>query len=329
MTIHLHGVGHFHPDTRIDNKFLEALDIGTNEPWILERVGIRERRSVLPADYIVSTKNAEPLAAIEAVMYTQAEMGARAGQMALERAGLTAGDIGMVIGGGSMPDTGSPAEACHIAARLGIEATAFDTNSACTSIFVPLYLLSMMDGKRLPRFILIVVTESLTRTVDYRDRATAVLWGDCAAAYVVSLTEPGRAEIDDVSLGSSPAGHDKVVVPRMGFFRQDGQAVQKFAIKYTLKDLRRLQESHTIEGRKLGFIGHQANLRMLEKVCAMGNVPADHHFSNVEHFGNTAAAGSPSVISQNWDRWHATDDLAVVGVGSGLTWGAYLMRFKR
>jgi 3-oxoacyl-[acyl-carrier-protein] synthase-3 len=329
MTIHLHGVGHFHPDTLIDNKFLENLDIGTNEAWILDRVGIRERRSVLPADYIVATKNADPYAAIEAVMYNQAEMGARAARMALERAGLTTDDIGLVIGGGSMPDTGSPAEACNIAAKLGIEATAFDTNSACTSIFVPLYMLSMMDGKRVPKFVLIVVTESLTRTVDYRDRATAVLWGDCAAAYVVSLTEPGRAVIDDVSLGSSPAGNDKVVVPRMGFFRQDGQAVQKFAIKYTLKDLRRLQEAHTTEGRRLGFIGHQANLRMLEKVCDMGNVPTDRHFSNVEMFGNTAAAGSPSVISQNWERWQATDDLAVVGVGSGLTWGAYLLRFTR
>lgn len=329
MTIHLHGAGHFHPDTLIDNKLLESLDIGTNEAWILERVGIRERRSVLPVDYIVSTKNVDPVAAIDAVMYNQAEMGARAARMAIERAGLTTADIGLVIGGGSMPDTGSPAEACNIAARLGIETTAFDCNSACTSIFVPLYLLSMMDAARLPPFILIVVTESLTRTVDYRDRATAVLWGDCAAAYVVSLSEPGRAQIMDVSLGSAPSGHDKVVVPRMGFFRQDGQAVQKFAIKYTLKDLRRLQQAHTVEGRDLGFIGHQANLRMLEKVCAMGNVPTGRHFSNVEYFGNTAAAGSPSVISQNWERWRATDDLAVVGVGSGLTWGAYLMRFTR
>ena len=89
MTIHLHGVGHFHPPNEITNKFLEELDIGTDDAWILERVGIRSRRTVMPLDYIMETRNREPRAALEAAVVSGPEMGAHAARMAIERAGLT------------------------------------------------------------------------------------------------------------------------------------------------------------------------------------------------------------------------------------------------
>jgi 3-oxoacyl-[acyl-carrier-protein] synthase-3 len=248
--------------------------------------------------------------------------------MAVQRAGITLADIGLVICGSSAPDTLSPADACNVAQRLGLQVPAFDINSACTGFFVSVHLLSQMVPGALQRFVLLCVPESLTRTVDYRDRATAVLWGDGAAAAVLSLSEPGRAEIAATVLDSDPSGNDKVVVPRHGFFRQDGQAVQKFAVKRTAESLKRLRERADPQ-RALGFVGHQANLRMLESVCKLCQIPRERHFSNVEQFGNTAAAGSPSVISMNWERWSARDEVAVVGVGAGLTWGGYLLRFLR
>ena len=119
------------------------------------------------------------------------------------------------------------------------------------------------------------------------------------------------------------------MVPRHGFFQQDGQAVQKFAVKRTAESLQAPARRGGIRRATFGFVGHQANLRMLESVCKLCQVPAPRHFSNVEQFGNTAAAGSPSVISMNWDRWSARDELGVVGVGAGLTWGGYLLRFLR
>jgi 3-oxoacyl-[acyl-carrier-protein] synthase-3 len=329
VSLYLHGLGHFHPENEVSNAFLETLDIGTNDAWILERVGIRSRRTVMSLDYIRETRNADPRAAAEASRYTNAEMGARAARMAIERAGIALSDIGMVISGSSAPDTLSPAEACNVARQLGLEVPAFDINSACTSYFIPLHLLSMMQPALAPRFILIVAPEALTRTVDYRDRATAVLWGDGAAAAVVSLTEPGRAQILATLLESSPSGNDKVVVPRYGFFRQDGQAVQKFAVKRTAEYLKRLRGEHADPARRFGFVGHQANLRMLESVCRLCSIPADRHFSNVERFGNTAAAGSPSVLSMRWDQLTEQDELAVVGVGAGLTWAGYILRVLR
>jgi 3-oxoacyl-[acyl-carrier-protein] synthase-3 len=329
MSLYLHGIGHFHPDNEITNAFIESLDIGTTEAWILERVGIRSRRSVLPLDYIKATRNADLRAATEAATYTNAEMGERAARIAVARAGIALSDIGMVIAGSSAPDTLSPADACNIAQRLGLEVPAFDMNSACTSYFIPIHLLGMMQPERVPTFVLVVAPESLTRTVDYNDRATAVLWGDGAAAAIVSTREVGRAQYLSSMLDSSPSGHEKVVVPRHGYFRQDGQAVQKFAVKRTAEVLKRLRAEHGNADRNFGFIGHQANLRMLESVCKICAIPPARHFSNVERFGNTAAAGSPSVLSMRWEEWVPQDDLAVAGVGAGLTWAGYFLRFLR
>ena len=103
--------------------------------------------------------------------------------------------------------------------------------------------------------------------------------------------------------------------------------MQMFAIKKTIHCYQALLENHQQPERPFHFVGHQANLRMLERVCERCDIPPDRHHSNVELFGNTAGAGSASVISQNWDRWSAEDDLAVAGVGAGLTWSSYVMRF--
>jgi len=168
MSLFLHGLGHFHPENEITNQFLTDLDIGTNQEWIEERVGIDARRTVLPLDYIRDTRNLDPTQALEAAMYTHAETGRRAAEMALERAGLARDDIGMLIAGSCSPDMMSPADACPIAAALEMEVPAFDVNSACTSFHVALYMLSMMRPESLPDFVLIVTPESLTTAVDHR-----------------------------------------------------------------------------------------------------------------------------------------------------------------
>ena len=327
MSLYLHGVGHFHPETEITNQFLEELDIGTDDQWILERVGIRSRRTVLPLDYIRETRNFDPTKALDAAEYTHADTGRFAAEMAFERAAVTKKDIGMVIAGSSRPGLSSPADACLIAEALGVEAPAFDMNSACTSMWVALYMLSMMRPEKVPDYVLIVAPESLTTVVDYSDRSSSVLWGDCTAAAVVSTRVPSRIEILDNTLGSSPAGYDKVMVPLFGHFNQEGRTVQMFAIKKTIRSLRAIQEKFPGSGRTLHFIGHQANLRMLDTVCQQCKIPDDRHHHNVVQYGNAGAAGAPSVVSMNWDHWTAEDDVAVIGVGSGLSWSSFVLRF--
>lgn len=332
MTLHLHGLGHVHPDAEIDNKFLESLDIGTDDAWIVERTGIRSRRTVLDLDYVRSTRNRDVRAARAAQTVTAGELGRRAAELALTRAGLTAADVGLVVAGGSAPERPTPAMAGSVAAALGIEAPVFDLNSACTSFLAQLHFFASLREDAVPRFALLVVPELVTPVVSYDDRASAVLWGDGAAAAVVSLTEPGVATVEATELGSSPAGADKVVVPRAGHFAQEGRQVQVFAIRRTLAGWLRLREwaeRDGAAGRALHFVGHQANLRVLENVCERGGIAPERHHHNVEWFGNTAAASAPSVVSQRWEKWTADDDVALVGVGAGLTWGSALLRFTR
>jgi 3-oxoacyl-[acyl-carrier-protein] synthase-3 len=334
MSIYLHGLGHFHPETEISNQFLEDLDIGTSDEWIMERVGIRSRRTALSLDYIRDTRNADVRGALEASAYSLAETGARAARLAMRRANVDATQIGLVLAGSSAGDTYTPTEAANVARLLGLEVPAIDINSACTSFFAGLHMLSWMDPTKTPEFILLVIPEAVTRTVDYNDRSSAVLWGDGAAAAVISLRTPAAACISASALHSSPAGADKIVVPRTGHFTQQGRAVQMFAIKKTVSQILRLRKAATAQATdagpsKLHFVGHQANLRMLETVCKHAEIAPEQHHRNVDDYGNTAGASAASVISQRWDSWAHGDQIAVAGVGAGLTWAGYLLTFNR
>ena len=317
--MYIHGAGHFHPENIIDNAFLEGLDIGVDSAWILQRVGIHQRRTVLPLDYIRTARNRDPRAAREAALYSNADTATRAARLALYRAGLQARDIGMVISGSSAPQVVSPAEACPIAMQLGIEAAAFDINSACSSFVVQLATLNMMKEESLPDFILVVNPESLTSTVDYTDRTNAVLMGDSAAAVVLSTRVPARMRLMSASIKSQPSGWDKVVIPAAGYLRQEGSAVQRFAIKRTVETLS--SPAVRTQDDNFYFIGHQANLTMLQAVCAAVPVKPDRHLFNVDQFGNCGSAGAPSVLSQNWETLNETCQIRMAVVGAGLTWG--------
>jgi len=308
--LYIHGVGHFHPENILDNQFLEDLDIDTNDQWIMERVGIKTRRTVLDLDYIKKTKNADVRGAKEASQYSNIETGKFAAEKALQRANLRRENIGMVIAGGCSPEYATPADACVLAGEMGLSAKSFDLNSACSSFAAQIYFLSMMRPEALPDFILLVSPENNTRTVDYRDRRTAVLWGDGTSAVIVSPRIPSRAQVVFTTLTSDPSGWKKVLIPGMGHFTQDGPAVQAFAIKRTVKCYREVEEKHEDPNNKLFFISHQANLRMLESVCRRCEIPEDRHFYNVNEFGNTGASGAPTVLSQNWDRFSPGDKLA-------------------
>lgn len=325
----LHAIGHFHPENEITNGFLEGLDIGTTDAWIRERVGIQKRHTVLPLDYLRETKNRDVRAAQEAALYSNAETGARAAKLALERAGLTAKDIGMVIAGGCSPDESIPAEANRIAEKLEIDAPSFDVNAACSSFCAQVHLIDSMKPERLPDYVLVVNPENSTRVVDYTDRSSCVLWGDGSSAAIFSPRVPGRFKVTETLLRGDPAGSDKVVVPRIGHFRQQGAAVQAFAVKRATETFVELRKRWLAagEGRsaeKLTFIGHQANLRMLEAVKQRGEVPEDRHLFNVHVRGNTGAAGAPGVFSEHWDSPLLGDAIAMTVVGSGLTWAGAL-----
>lgn len=327
--MNLLSVGHFHPENVIDNSFLESLDIGTNDQWIKERVGIQKRHTVLPLDYIRQTRNKDVRAALEAAELSNAETGAAAAKMALQRAGIQASDIGMVIAGGCSPDECIPAEACRIAELLEIDAPSMDLNSACSSFCMQLHWLHNMKPEALPEYILVVNPENSTRVVDYSDRSSCVLWGDGSSAAVVSPRQKGRFTITHTLLRGDPKGADKVRVPRAGHFTQQGAAVQTFAIKRATETFAALRSEFLkkpgVDASQLTLIGHQANLRMLESVQSRSEVTDARHRYNVHVRGNCGAAGAPSVMSEHWDDSDALGSaVAMCVVGSGLTWAGAL-----
>ncbi|TNF84331.1 MAG: ketoacyl-ACP synthase III [Acidobacteria bacterium] len=326
--LYIHGVGHFHPENEITNRLLEELDIGTSDEWIMERTGIRSRRTVLDLDYIRKTKNQDVRAADDAALYSNVELGRRASEAAIAHAGIDRSQIGMVLAGGTTSQLDCPAEACGIAAELEIEAPALDIRSACTSFGAAVQLLWMMDPSQLPDFVLVVNPETVTRTVDYTDRSSAVLWGDAAVAVIVSKRHPAAAAVVRSQLETDPRGYQKITIHWADHFEQDGSAVQKFAIKRTVRMFKELeQECQKSGGKSPHFIGHQANALMLENVCRTCNIPEERHHSNVADFGNTGTAGPITVLSAAWDEFSSEDQVAVLGVGAGLTWSSTLLRF--
>lgn len=317
--LYLHGIGHFHPENVITNRFLVGLGIGTDETWILERVGIRERRTVLSLDYIRQTKNHDPRAAHEASLYSNAEMSAAAARLALQRADLTPADIGLVLSGCSAPAWSSPAEATMAAAEMGIDAPCLDLNSACTTFGMQIDMLSRMAADRLPPFVLIVQPEIITRSIDFSDRSAAILFGDASTAAVVSASVKARAAFLESGCGTKASGWAKVAIPLAGHFRQEGHAVQGFAIRRMTESLQCIKSSLTGGGR-FRFIGHQVNMGALQTVCERAGVTQEEHWYNVDEFGNTGCAGSPSVLSQHWEELNPGDRVGICIVGAGLTW---------
>ncbi len=329
MTLHVHSFGHFHPENAVTNTFLKELDIGTDDKWIQERVGIASRRTVLPLEYIKETKNSDVRAATEAAEYTTSDLGVKASELAIKRAGISLSDIGMVIGGSSAPNSVTPADAALVAKGLGLEVPCFDVNSACTTFLVHMHLLNLMKPEALPPFVLISVQDAITQCLDYSDRTSCVLFGDGAAAAVVSTREPGCAEILGTDISSNPGGCESVWVPRTGHFSQDGRNVQMFAIKKSQREFRRVADAHAREDRQLHFVGHQVNLGALTTIAQRCGIPEERHHYNVDQYGNTCAPGCASVVSQKWDDMGVQDDVAMVGVGGGLTWAGYMLRFGK
>ncbi len=325
--LYVHGMGHFHPENVIDNAFLESLDIGTTEAWITSRVGIRSRRTVLPLDYIRATKNRDLRAAQEARLYSNAETGRRAALMAIERAGIAPSDIGMVIAGDCSPDTCIPAEASSVAKALGIEVPAFDLASACSTFGAQCHFAGAMSAA-LPDWVLLVVPENTTRITDFADRSSAILFGDASAAAVVSTKHRSRVAATFSSFGGAPSGADEVVIPRVGHFYQNGAAVQKFAIKRMTELTREIQARAGVARDRVIYVGHQANLTMLEAVRTRCEIPEERHYANIVDYGNQAAAGAPVVISQRWDGFAPGDIVACVVVGAGLSWSSVQLEWS-
>lgn len=322
--LYILGAGHSHAKTVITNKFLEDLDIGTNAQWIEEKIGIFERVSTLPLDYIRITRNKDPRQAREVAASDATDLAIEASHLAMKRAGISAAQVGLVLCNTCYPEFSAPTQAQRIAERLGVNAKSYDLMSACPAFALHLNHLNCLDESILPEYILCISTATLTQTVDYNQRSDGAIWGDGAAAWVVSATHVGRLKLLDTVFEADPTRSQAVVVDRFGHFWQDGRAVRDFSVRQTVRLIKRLEVEYSIDWSNDIFIGHQANKTMLMQITANRNIPDSNHWHNVSYLGNQAGAGAPATLSMHWEKLQSNKKLAVAVVGAGLSWGSVL-----
>jgi 3-oxoacyl-[acyl-carrier-protein] synthase-3 len=327
----IESIGHFHPSNKIDNSFFTELEIGSDASWIIERVGIESRRSVLTQEQLLALRRGdlkiEDLKKDPEFM-TIAKMSQHAWQMLKERAVHSTPNPSTIICGTSVPDYDIPANACTIGHAIGIEAASFDVNSACSSFVVNLHVASGLLKSGSSQEVAIFNPERYSIRLNYTDRASCVLFGDGCAAAWLKTDSPRGLEVVDTYIESMPSKFDMIQIPDGGHFYQNGQAVQKFAITRTMETTHKILERNSLKTDDVNyFIGHQANLRMITSAANKLGFNESQHLFNVDRFGNQGAAGAPAVLSMNWNQFRSGDLIVVAVVGSGLTWGAALFRF--
>ncbi|MDD9951759.1 MAG: ketoacyl-ACP synthase III [Zetaproteobacteria bacterium] len=328
------GMGFAHPRHQITNTFFEGLGIDASAAWIDARTGILNRYSVLSETQLRRLRRGEETAHTlrqKGEVPTIADLAAQAwNELSGRQPSFEQYTPDLLICGTSVPDTFIPSNASLIADRLGWSSVVMDCNTACSSFVTNVQIAHGLMAAGAYTEIAIANPERYTLHLDYSDRRSSFLFGDGAALTVCSAEPNARGlQLVDIIVESDPSGHGLVQIPVHGTFDQNGSRVQKFAIGKTLEVSRKLLAKQDLDVRDIHyFIGHQANLRMLRTACEKLGVSESSHLYNVDTHGNQGGAGAAIVLASHWHRFQPGDLILVAVVGSGLTWGAALFRFK-
>ncbi len=309
--IKLRGTGRCVPTGIVTNDDLAQL-VDTNDAWITARTGIRSR-------YRCTTE-------------THTDLCVNAARAALKKAGVSPAEIGACIVATVSADTVVPSAACMLQKALGLpeDTPCFDLNAACTGFVYALHTMECLLNAAPRKFGLVVGAEALSKVVDWTDRGTCILFGDGAAAAVVECRE-GWPSIGAV-LGSR--GNDTLLrLPGLGrnepnVLSMEGTQVFKFAVETVpaCMDAVLAKSGLTIDDIDF-FVFHQANARIIDLAVRKYRIPPEKYYKNIDHYGNTAAASIPLVLSELEDqgRIGPGSRLLMVAFGGGLTWGGAVL----
>ncbi len=316
------------PTRRVTNHDLAA-HLDTSDEWIVERTGIRERRWAAPGE-------------------TTGSLAVAAARQALDRAGLAASEVGVVVVATSTPDRPLPSTSAAVAAELGVTAGAFDVNAACAGFVYGLATADALVEAGVARTALLVGADVMTAVVDPQDRSTAVLFGDGAGALVLTGgrgVEPGAPGLVASDLVGDPGGLELLTIPaggsalpasaatvaaRQHYLRMDGPEVFRRAVRGVAASIERTlaRAGATVDDVGL-FVPHQANARIVDAVLARTGLPSARTSSTVDRFGNTSAASIPIALAEAAQAGTvAPGDLVLLcGFGAGFTIGTALWRW--
>ncbi len=328
---YIHGIGSALPKTKITNDFLHReAGLEKGQDWVDSRLGINSRYSVLSLDYIRETKNKNPDQAIlhaRSRGETPLSLGVLAAKRAMAQAQISPSQIGWVIANCDTPFETIPCLANQIAKEIGaLPGPHCDINSACSSFSLHMKTVGDMEPGRLPEFILCVQSSVYTTRTDYSSKSVdGYIWGDGAAAEVVSAKRLGRLKVEPMIFETKSAGADDIVIDAVGHFRQNGTVVREFSIRKTCEMFEEIAQKKGLYAEDCYTIAHQANFVMQNSILDHLKLPAERHLRNVREQGNIAAAGCPSVIAQNWEKLKKGDQIVYAVLGAGLAWGGGYM----
>ena len=331
MGVNILGTGGDAPAITVDNDMLSQL-VDTNDEWITTRTGIKKRH----------------ITGGESTWY----MGASAARQAIETAGISPKDIGLIIDTTITPDFSTPSTACFIQRELGAEgAAALDINAACSGFVygMDMAMRYLMTDDTL-KYVLLVANESLSKITNYEDRTTCVLFGDGAAAVVLEKSDKlftSWLSADGTGAKYLYAKGDPINNPFAKELRefadsetdpevkhkgivQDGREVYKFATKAlpTAAKNAAAKAGLAIEDIDV-FVPHQANVRIIETAAKNLGVPLDRFVTNLDMHGNTSSASIPTAFDEavRSGRIKRGDKVCMVGFGAGLTLGAVILEY--
>lgn len=323
------GTGSYVPEKVLTNQDFEKM-VDTSDDWISSRTGMKERR-IAAADEFTS------------------DMGYEAAKVALEDSGVSADQIDLILVATLTPDYAFPSTACMIQSKLGAnQAGAFDMQAACTGYIYGLAIAKSFVESGLYKNVLVIASEKLSSIVDYTDRNTCILFGDGAAACVVS-SEKGKNRnlwIRDSSLGSDgdqshllklPAGGARMpasaqtVSEGLHFLKMEGKEVFKHAVRRMEAACKECIDRVGLKEEDVSWlVPHQANTRIIETIAKRFQIPMERVFLTIHKYGNTSASSLGIALDELLKEKSISEgsNILLTAFGSGLTWGASILTME-
>jgi 3-oxoacyl-[acyl-carrier-protein] synthase-3 len=325
------GLGHHVPDTVITNDYLSSI-METNNDWIVERTGIKERRWMNPTQDTV------------------ANMAAKATRMALQRANLTEKDIDFIVFATITPDYFFPGSGVLLQRELGLESiAALDIRNACSGFIYALSVADQFIKTGMYKTVLVVGAEIQSTALDMttRGRNTAVIFGDGAGAAILQpsdkngilsthLHSDGRyAEELYVKDPGSSRPHaerqpDQILDTTSFKVIMNGNQVFKHAVVRFIEVINEALTANNMKKEDINLlVPHQANLRISQYIQEKLSLREDQVYNNIMRYGNTTAASIPIAMSEAWaeGRIKENDVICLAAFGSGFTWASALIRW--
>lgn len=318
------GIEAFLPEYRLTNEELSRM-VDTSDEWIMQRIGIKERRIMMGKDKATS------------------DMGAEAVKKLLKKTRTNPDDVDFLICATITPDMPFPATANIIAQKVGIHnAWSFDINAACSGFIFALITASQFVESGRYKKVVVVGADMMSAITNYKDRTTSPLFGDGASAVLLEPSVDEDGIIDHIhhvdglgrhhlhmKAGGSlrPASHETVDNDEH-FIYQEGQTVFKFAVSKMADVAVEMMERHGITADNLAWlVPHQANMRIIDATARRMGIDPKQVMINIRKYGNTTAATIPLCLYDYENLLKKGDNIILAAFGAGFTWGSVYLKW--